>query len=750
MTKKLLILCIVLFWTSWVDAGTYYMRGDGSGSKIDATDGGNGGCGAAGTAMSIATHNGETFAAGDTIILCEDGGIFRDKFRCDLTGTGSVGLPITYQAATGETPKVSGAKIVTSWNDASAITGIANTWYADASGLEEAVGQLFFDNQRGTYVTNSWWQATSPAAWPGTFAPLRVTDTYRWTFNQTDTRLYAYSVGDPAATYTMMATDEDYVVYLSDASDYITFDGITFQRTNRAIVFVNGGDNIIFKNCNFYQGSPYLQGYDFGSARANAIRVSDGADDCEIYNNVFGKDTENPYTDNNWAAGFKVIYVDGDDTKIYNNAIYHTTSDGDVDGNQILFYEPPQDLATKNGIIWHNDNYYSAGIHCDDQTGGQTEIYNNTIYHTGSKAIMGTSVGDTTNGSLRIYDNDVSYTGLGGIALGTIWDNPTSAAYIYRNEISYGNRNAGSEAGKGNVGRDNHSWQGIHINTSVEAGHLHTADKVYVYDNVIHHQGTKFYPGINDNGGIAVDYYMLNTEVYNNLIYANMGNGMYIYNATGTKMYNNVVYGNNLCVKIGGEAADNNHFYNNTCFNNNNGPSYGNANVDGEVLFGSGGDDNVIKNNIFYAGGTISGYRTAGLPYIYYPANSTGNIVDYNIVYTVTPTYMAYSGSEKTWQQWLDLGFSANDIVADPLFANAVLNSITESFYLQSGSPAINAGVDLGTLLGIASGVTLTKGLCISDTWPDGIKKCRQPADWTIGAYPFWKQRAIQTTTGDF
>ena len=75
---------------------TYYLRADGTvtaANKANAT-----GCGAADTAMNLTQHNAATFAAGDTITLCDNGGSFTDAGMVPPTA-GEAGNVITYNAS---------------------------------------------------------------------------------------------------------------------------------------------------------------------------------------------------------------------------------------------------------------------------------------------------------------------------------------------------------------------------------------------------------------------------------------------------------------------------------------------------------------------------------------------------------------------------------------------------------------------------------------------------------------------------
>ena len=113
--QRLIILSLcILFWMPVIAySETYFLRADGSGNKAAATGSGSGSCAAAATAMSIATHDGETYAAGDTIYLCDDGGVFRDQL--DIPSSGSAGSVITYVNASGDSPVISGADLKTVW-----------------------------------------------------------------------------------------------------------------------------------------------------------------------------------------------------------------------------------------------------------------------------------------------------------------------------------------------------------------------------------------------------------------------------------------------------------------------------------------------------------------------------------------------------------------------------------------------------------------------------------------------------------
>ena len=101
-------------------AAYYVAQGGTAADKGDATTGTYpGGC------MSVAVHNGETFAAGDTIYLSDEGGDFvgTGTYVFNVPSSGSSGSPITYAAKDGDTPVIDGADDLTTaahlWTESS-------------------------------------------------------------------------------------------------------------------------------------------------------------------------------------------------------------------------------------------------------------------------------------------------------------------------------------------------------------------------------------------------------------------------------------------------------------------------------------------------------------------------------------------------------------------------------------------------------------------------------------------------------
>lgn len=100
---KIITILLILLLTSPAYSATYYMRADGTAvDKSGATS-----CSSASTAMSVATHNGETFSAADIINLCDDGGEYTATIT--LPSSGTSGNEIVYQSASGDSPVIDGS-----------------------------------------------------------------------------------------------------------------------------------------------------------------------------------------------------------------------------------------------------------------------------------------------------------------------------------------------------------------------------------------------------------------------------------------------------------------------------------------------------------------------------------------------------------------------------------------------------------------------------------------------------------------
>jgi len=124
----------------------------------------------------------------------------------------------------------------------------------------------------------------------------------------------------------------------------------------------------------------------------------------------------------------------------------------------------------------------------------------------------------------------------------------------------------------------------------------------------------------------------------------------------------------------------------------------------------SGGDNVLyyeIKNNILSNPTGISGSAGLADHFFQYMADPGEYLdIDYNLYYPASSSSNFYQGSGKTFAQWKALtpNRDANSVVGDPSFVSA------SDFNLQLGSPAINAGVDMGITTDY-EGTTIPQGM---------------------------------------
>lgn len=146
---------------------------------------------------------------------------------------------------------------------------------------------------------------------------------------------------------------------------------------------------------------------------------------------------------------------------------------------------------------------------------------------------------------------------------------------------------------------------------------------------------------------------------------------------------------------------------------------------------------NVIKNNIDVVPG--SRYST----FVTLATSAAGVVSDYNDVY----------GSGIWWGQWSNGGSysslaawktgtsqDAHSIASNPLFSGAAVGIFT----LQAGSPAIDAGANLGS--------TYQTGILPASTWPAVVSTANQSnygAGWEMGAFIFPTIYSVLNTDGD-
>jgi hypothetical protein len=131
----------------------------------------------------------------------------------------------------------------------------------------------------------------------------------------------------------------------------------------------------------------------------------------------------------------------------------------------------------------------------------------------------------------------------------------------------------------------------------------------------------------------------------------------------------------------------------------------------------------VVKNNIVYAGGYVSVDSTS----------ETGSAFDSNDYYSASGTPFSWGGTAYNLANWqTNSAQDAHSFSSDPKLVNAAPLSSVGNFSLLAISPAINAGVNLGS--------TYQMALSPASLWPGGVTLLNQNSagsGWEIGAYVY-------------
>jgi len=232
--------------------------------------------------------------------------------------------------------------------------------------------------------------------------------------------------------------------------------------------------------------------------------------------------------------------------------------------------------------------------------------------------------------------------------------------------------------------------------------------------------------------GIWVDTTQSGLLIERNLVYANNLMGIYLdadnnataaYNVVFRNGQSGAVDGGGIAVYGDGRTILANSVYGNTVYGN----LTGGIKVRGTNLT-SGCENNTVENNI--ATGSVSGPNfavTGGCENS--GADGAGNTYAYNAFGSQSSNFIEYGASNylSTYAVFdAAYGTSTHSVEGDPMFTNLG----ADDFTLQSSSPAIGAGLNLGSAYELA--------LAPSSVWPSGIVTLNQNtggASWNVGAY---------------
>ncbi len=161
--------------------------------------------------MSIDRSNQQTYSPGDTVILCPDGGVFRDRLW--ISSSGADGQPISYLG--GNQAVISGSDLI-------------NGWSLDSGNVYRATVPI---QPQQVFINGSFGDRKDSKS--------QLTNNRDWYWNSNNLYLYSSS-GDPDNAYNnpgVEAGARDQAIYVNGAS-YITIAGVTAKHAQTYGIFI--------------------------------------------------------------------------------------------------------------------------------------------------------------------------------------------------------------------------------------------------------------------------------------------------------------------------------------------------------------------------------------------------------------------------------------------------------------------------------------------------------------------------------
>ena len=410
------------------------------------------------------------------------------------------------------------------------------------------------------------------------------------------------------------------------------------------------------------------------------------------------------------GQGVKIYANSGNQTGIMLDNL-ELTANGYTGGVQIESVAPYTIAGTIQNCYSHNND--GNGLSLKGHINGWT-VQNNTVINNGdndnNKGRHGISVGSIT---VRLNDG-ISWA----LDAGNVYYANIDVLAIYRVmvETNGSERKLIENDGAGN-GVSSYEWDyiggatdklyvnlaGVDPDTLTIAYCITLAQDITISGNTI--SETHDEDG-SEGHGIALDGFGYQGIVKHNIIYSNGGSGCTNNFWDDVQFLSNVIYSNTDNGIVLLNPGDGCKIYNNTINNNS---------LHG--IFMKQGKDNVfIKNNI------ITNHTALSPSY---------SIRRENVGDTLINDYNDFYGNDNN-PGLSNVTQGDNSITANPLFIDVSGGNFT----LQSGSPCVNVGADLGSSYDDALG-TLS-------VWPDGVYTKPQGTLWDIGAY----HSVAETTDG--
>jgi hypothetical protein len=378
----------------------------------------------------------------------------------------------------------------------------------------------------------------------------------------------------------------------------------------------------------------------------------------------------------------------------YKGNIYFKETGGDISWGRVK-KSTKGDLATEYDWIWISNHIYIYSPTDPNKRYSGVEV---------SQRLTCINLNDK---SYLTFDGiEIAYSGSTGIS--EAWSEINTSGLIIKNCHIH---HIGIKSSSGAYGLSvYHSNMLIQNNIIHDSGRrnisLNIYDRAIAVNNITIEGNTLFHgfhtTGVDiSSGGVGN---MNNILIRNNLIYDDVtetldgvesysSEGIYQEN-TSTGLISNLNIYNNLILNTTQDAikldgASSSHIYNNTIYGIN--PHL----VEGAGIFLGIGTNCVIKNNIIYSNAVAAintGYRSMHI------AETVGTVIsDYNLFYCedAAARPIAWRGISYTTATWSKYKSVSGQDTHSPFPANPRFVSSSD-YHLQSGSPAIDAGIDVG------------------------------------------------------
>ena len=269
----------------------------------------------------------------------------------------------------------------------------------------------------------------------------------------------------------------------------------------------------------------------------------------------------------------------------------------------------------------------------------------------------------------------------------------------------------------GNAGNFTNDANGIYIG---QTGVLNTYNGAVISDNEIDHNGNNTQPAGQDGRGLVVGDVGGSFTITRNYFHDNVSSGMFFgvsATANATITYN--VFSRNGLRGVGWQSNGTVYAYNNTIFDDlTPGGSNGGTGIltDGTGTF-------YIKNNIIatkmnsFAAYILTNNSTL-------PAGISNNVY-WDLTNGAGGLAFLYNGTRETFAQWVSLTGETGSQESDPKLNNPA----SADFTLQSSSPAIDAGANLGS--------PYNMGLDPRSSFPWSTLDQGIYGSWDIGAFVY-------------